>query len=80
MNLEESIGLIFEKEPEAIINIFEGDELVALLAKEDWKTDAFKDKRAMCRKYKAPAYFKFIEPLGVPYFFIELEECERREE
>lgn len=60
-NAEIMVNQAFAHEPDAIVNVFEDENLIAILYKEDWESDKFNHVKAKCRQYKAPAFFEMGE-------------------
>ena len=58
---EELINRVFMFEPDACVNVFKNEELMAVLFKDDWENGNFDHIRKVCRRYKPPETFERAE-------------------
>ena len=77
-SVEIMIDQIYEKEPESIIVIKENETPVAIIFKDDWKSDRLTHIRNKCKDCIPSA---FIERGDIPIigtvFYIDLSKCEK---
>lgn len=53
-NGEELINRVFMFEPDACVNVFKNEKLIAVLFKDDWESGNFDHIRKVCGRYKPP--------------------------
>ena len=66
-NVEIMVNELFSVEPETILMIYEHDDLIAVVYKEDWNDEKYSHIKEKCRKYKPPLFYKsgYVPLIGV---------------